>query len=136
MGLFDILSKKKNILVVDDETDIAGSLQIFLIGKGFGVCIANDGTEAVKKAKSEKPDLIILDLLMPEMDGFDACKMLKGDPETQNIPVLVLTAQQLGRDLEDAFAAGANDYVIKPFDNERLFHKVEKLLIDKGVPAP
>lgn len=135
MGLFDMFAKKKKILVVDDEKDIAESVKILLSEKGFKVVIANNGAEAVKKAKAEKPDMIVMDLMMPEMNGFDACKMLKADNETAHTPVLVLTAQQLGKDLEDAFAAGANDYVIKPFSNERLLEKVEKLLSGKPEAA-
>lgn len=135
MGLFDMFAKKKKILVVDDEKDIAESVKILLSEKGFKVVIANNGAEAVKKAKAERPDMIVMDLMMPEMNGFDACKMIKADTDTQNTPILVLTAQQLGKDLEDAFAAGANDYVIKPFSNERLLEKVEKLLAGKPEAA-
>lgn len=125
MGLFD---RKKKILIVEDEKDIAESIQARLALEDYKVILAGAGDEGVKKARAEKPDLIIMDIMMPGVDGLEACKVLKGDDGTKKIPILVLTALPQVQDAEDAFKAGANDFLNKPFTNDRLIQKVKKLL--------
>ncbi len=126
MGLFS--SGKKKILVVDDEPDIADSLKLRLDMAGYDVVTAVNGQEAVEKARSEKPDLILLDLMMPKMDGYEVCHVLRSNEDTKKTPVVVLTALQMVGDIDKAFEAGANDYISKPFTNERLLAKIQKLL--------
>lgn len=124
---------KKRILVVDDEPDMVEMLKLILESASYEVLTAYDGQEGVEKAKLERPDAIILDLMMPRKDGFQACKELKGDPATAAIPVLVLTAiseklshtkyaKSMGLELE------AEDYIDKPVDANLLLERLEKLL--------
>lgn len=120
--------KKKKILVVEDERDIAEGIKARLALSGFEVILASNGEEGVQKARSEKPHLIILDVMMPVLDGFEACKLLKGDDRTRSIPVLVLTALSQMQDVEKAFELGANDFLPKPFTNDRLMQKVLALI--------
>ncbi len=126
MGLFK--ESKKRILVVEDEPDISDSIQLRLDMAGFEVCQAKDGQEALRVAKSEKPDLILLDIMMPKMDGYEVCRVLRSSETTKRIPILILTALQMVGDVDKAFEVGANDYLGKPFTNERLLAKVQKLL--------
>lgn len=118
----------KKILIVEDDYAIADSLQAMLQVKGYGVLFAPDGQAAVEVARKEIPDVILLDILLPKLDGFDVCRILKADPKTKDIRIIVATG--LGRmgDVETAFAAGACDYIIKPFDAERLLKKIEKVV--------
>ena len=118
----------KHILIVDDEPAIAENLQALLMAKGFEVSLAGDGSEAVEVARLKKPDLMLLDVMLPKMGGFDVCGILKGDEATKNIKIIMITG--LGRmgDVETAFSKGADDYIIKPFDSQRLFRKIEKVL--------
>lgn len=116
------------ILVVEDEVEIAENLQALLNAKGYSVVRAADGSEAVAKARQEKPAAILLDVILPKMGGFDVCRILKSDPATKAIKIVMITG--LGRmgDVETAFQHGADDYLIKPFDSQRLFKKLEKVL--------
>jgi DNA-binding response OmpR family regulator len=125
MGLFN---SKKKILVIEDEPDIADGLKARLELEGYATAIGCNGKEGVEKARSEKPDLIILDVMMPIVDGFEACKILKKDEKTKTIPILMLTALPHINDVENAFSVGANDFLNKPYTNERLLDKVKKLL--------
>lgn len=116
------------ILVVEDDFAIADNLQALLKVKGFKVCFAPDGQSAVELARKEMPDLILLDIMIPRLGGFDVCRILKSEEKTQGIKIIVITG--LGRmgDVETAFSCGASDYVIKPIDTERLLKKIEKAL--------
>lgn len=125
MGFFQ---KKKKILIVEDEPDIAASLAARLNMEGFKTSISTNGQEGVQKARSEKPDLILLDIMMPLLNGYDVLNLLKNDPSTRSIPVLVLTALPHVEDAENAFQAGAADFLNKPYTNERLVQKVRKIL--------
>lgn len=126
MGFFK--SEKKKILVVEDEPDIAESLKLRLDMAGYDVVLAADGQQAVAKAKFESPDLVLLDLMIPKMDGYEVCRVLRSAEATKLTPIVVLTALQMVGDVDKAFEAGANDYLSKPFTNERLLAKIEKLL--------
>jgi DNA-binding response OmpR family regulator len=116
------------ILIVEDEPAIAENLQALLNAKGYQVLLASDGSEGINLARKESPSLILLDVMLPKMGGFDVCRMLKGDPATKAIRIIMVTG--LGRmgDVETAFRNGADDYIIKPFDSARLFKKIEKVM--------
>jgi len=116
------------VLVVDDDHTICDSIEAMLSARGFSVLRASDGIEALHTAQKELPELLILDLLLPKMSGFDVCAALKSSAATNQIAILVLTALGQMGDVEKAFSLGANDYLIKPFDGERLLRKVDKLL--------
>jgi DNA-binding response OmpR family regulator len=116
------------VLVVDDEEYIQHILNFSFGAEGYEVITATDGEEALKKARHEKPDIIVLDIMMPKMDGYEACKQLKTDPQTKAIPVILLTAK--GRDIDRKLGseAGADDYVVKPFSPGRLIERVEGMI--------
>ncbi len=120
----------RKVLVVEDDAMLAESLQALLKVKGYRVFFAADGQSAIETARREMPEIILLDLLLPVLGGIDVCRILKSEAKTSAIKIIALTA--LGRmgDVETAFAAGANDYVTKPYDNERLIKKIEKVLAD------
>lgn len=116
------------ILLVEDDPTISESLKALLMAKGYVVVTAGDGSQAIIDARKEKPELMLLDVILPKMGGLDVCQILKKDPETKEIKIVMITA--LGRmgDVESAFASGADDYLIKPFESQRLFKKIEKVL--------
>lgn len=122
------LSGKKKILIVEDEPDIAESLQARLGLEGFDVILAPDGKAGVEKARAEKPNLIIMDVMLPLVNGYEACKLIRQGKETKDIPVLFLTALPRVDDAEAAFEAGGNDFLNKPFTDDRLLQKVRKFL--------
>jgi DNA-binding response OmpR family regulator len=105
----------KKILIVDDEQFILMALTDAVENEGFICLTASDGEEALEVARREKPDLILLDIMMPKKDGFEVCKELKSDPETKHIPVVMLSAKSQAVDIEKGKQVGADDYVTKPF---------------------
>ena len=122
-----------HILVVDDDQDIRKLVEKILINQGHKVSQAEDGETGLGFAIVKKPDLIILDLNLPKMDGFEVCRRLKTDKATREIPVIMLTAAF--QELEDAqrgFELGADEYVIKPFASDLLMHNIERLLKQKS----
>ena len=116
------------ILVVDDEVYILHILDFILGAENYDVVTATNGEQALQKVREEKPDLVILDIMMPRLDGYETCRMIKNDPATKNIPVILLTAkgrevdQKLGREV------GANDYMTKPFSPSKLIERVQAIL--------
>ncbi len=121
--------KKGKILVVDDEVNIIQILEFSIGSEGYEVVTASNGEEAIDKARREQPDLIILDVMMPRIDGYEACRILKSNPITKNIPVVLLTAK--GRDIDKrlGFEVGAADYIVKPFSPNKLVDRVHQLLV-------
>lgn len=118
----------KKILVVDDEADIREIIQARLISNGYEIIAAEDGFIALSLAKREKPDLIILDIMMPRMDGYSALRELRKDNETADIPVLILSVKEKDK-MEDMFYfQNISDYIEKPFDSEELLEKVKRIL--------
>lgn len=99
-------------------------LKILLTNEKFQICTASNGRECIEKAKSERPDLILLDVMMPDLNGFDTAVILKGDPETSNIPIIFLTALNTPADLVQGFKVGASDFLTKPFNKEELIVRV------------
>jgi len=120
--------KKGKILVVDDEVNITQILEFSIGSEGFEVITAQNGEEAIERARRERPDLIILDIMMPKIDGYEACRILKANPLTKNIPVLLLTAK--GRDIDRrlGYEVGATDYIVKPFSPNKLIERIHRLL--------
>jgi two-component system alkaline phosphatase synthesis response regulator PhoP len=119
---------RSKILIVDDEIDTLLPLQKSLEVEDYLIVGASNGPEALIKAKTELPDLIILDLMMPEMDGYEVCEKLKKDPLTKNIPVIILTAKDAVRDKVKGLDIGADDYVTKPFNLKELKARIKSAL--------
>lgn len=132
-GFGDKSRAKPLVMHVDDDKDILGFLYEFLVGMGFDVVSVSNGPEALKLARSNVPDLVILDIRMPGMDGFDVCWQLKNNSKTAHVPVLMMTAMAQMKDVERAMAQGANGYAVKPVDFPTLKAKIQKLL---KLPAP
>ena len=120
---------KGKILVVDDEINITQILEFSIGAEGYEVITAANGEEAIDKARREQPDLIILDIMMPKIDGYEACRILKANPLTKGIPVVLLTAK--GRDIDKrlGYEVGATDYIIKPFSPNKLVDRIHQLLV-------
>jgi len=112
------------ILIVDDVVSNVLLLKILLSNEKFQVCTASNGNMCIEQAKKEKPDLILLDVMMPDISGFDAAVILKKDPETMDIPIIFLTALNNPNDLVHGFQVGANDFLTKPFNKEELLMRV------------
>ena len=122
------MEKPKKILIVDDEADMRVMFSTRLEISNFEVIEAVDGEEGLEKAKKEKPDLIVLDLMLPKINGFEVCRMLKFDDAYKDIPIIVLSALGQQSDREKAVQCGADAYFIKPFDLGLLVTKIESLL--------
>ena len=118
----------EKILAVDDEVDILQLIEMTLISDGFEVVTASNGIEALEKARIHMPDLILLDLMMPEMDGFEVIENLKQAPEMRDIPVVMLTARAQAHERIEGLSAGADDYIVKPFELEELRLRIESIL--------
>ena len=118
----------KVILLVDDEIDLAETLTFRLEASSYKVITAYDGIEALNKARQERPDLIILDLMLPKMDGYKVCKILKRDQKYADIPIIMFTARAQESDEIHGYKCGANAYIIKPFDPQILLAKIKELL--------
>ena len=119
---------RKKVLVVEDDTEMVDLLRFNLQKAGFAIATATDGIEALKKVRSLAPDLILLDLMLPELDGFSVCEILRRDPETASIPIIMLTALSNELARMTGLASGANDYFSKPFSPRQLVSRVKDLL--------
>jgi two-component system alkaline phosphatase synthesis response regulator PhoP len=119
---------KGKILVVDDEIYIVHILDFSLGMEGYEVLTALDGEQALDKARAEKPDLIVLDIMMPKLDGYETCKRLKADESTKNIPVILLSAKGRNVDQKVGFEVGADDYITKPFSPRKLVERINAVL--------
>ena len=120
------------ILVAEDERDIRELIGFTLRFAGYEVVLANNGQEAVEKAPGEQPDLILLDVRMPKMTGYEACRELKNDPQTEGIPVVFLSAKGQEGEIEEGLASGALEYIVKPFAPDDLTRQVEEILERTG----
>jgi two-component system phosphate regulon response regulator PhoB len=125
---------KQKILVVDDEPDAVELIEFNLKQAGYDVVSAADGAEALKKARAAQPALVILDIMLPEIDGFEVCKLLRRDPATATIPILMLTAKAAEIDRVLGLELGGDDYVTKPFSPRELILRVKKIL-ERRQPA-
>jgi two-component system alkaline phosphatase synthesis response regulator PhoP len=119
---------KGKILVVDDEIYIVHILDFSLGMEGYEVVTALDGEQALEKMKAEQPDLIVLDIMMPKLDGYEVCKTIKGNPDTAHIPVILLSAKGRNVDQKMGFDVGADDYITKPFSPRKLVERINQLL--------
>ncbi|MBN1476168.1 response regulator [Candidatus Sumerlaeota bacterium] len=122
------MADKKKILLADDEEDIKAVITLFLESKGYQIITAFDGLAALDLARSEHPDLILLDVMMPVVNGFEVCTRLKADEETRDIPVVMLSAMAQSESVDKGLAAGAVDYIVKPFDPSRLEEVISRIL--------
>jgi len=122
---------RRKILIADDEEDILEMIEIRLSYAGFEVLRARDGEELVKRAMLEKPDLIISDVLMPKMNGYEAVKILRSKRETEGIPLIMLTARENNESELKEAGMGVDDCIVKPFRHEDLLAKI-KMLIGEG----
>ena len=118
----------KRILVVEDEAELVKAIQIRLEQAGYETLVAYDGMEALDKAHKEKPDLIILDLMLPKMDGYKVCRMLKFDEKYKKIPIIMLTARAQDSDEKLGLETGADAFITKPFQHEAVLAKIKELL--------
>ena len=116
---------QKKILLVDDEPDLVETVRFPLEMEGYQVLVAHDGEEGLNQARWESPDLIILDLMLPKLDGYKVCRLLKFDERYKHIPILMLTAKAQEKDRLLGKETGADDYMTKPFDIDRLMEKVK-----------
>ncbi len=122
---------KDTILVIDDEQDIQELLNFNLLREGYSVLCASTGEKALEIINSQMPSLIILDLMLPGMDGLEVCKILKGNPKTEQIPVIMLSAKGEEADIVTGLELGAEDYVTKPFSPKILVSRVRRILRKK-----
>ena len=118
----------KKILIVDDEADLVETVRFPLEMEGFNVLVSYNGEDGLGQARREKPDLILLDLMLPKLDGYKVCRLLKFDERYKNIPILMLTAKTQEKDKALGLETGANEYITKPFDLEKLVEKVKEYL--------
>lgn len=119
---------RKKILLVEDDAELVELVSFNLKKAGFAIGTATDGVEALKKARSVAPDLIVLDLMLPELDGFAVCEILRRNPLTASIPIIMVTALSSELARLAGLDSGANDYMIKPFSPKELVLRVERCL--------
>lgn len=126
---------KVKILVVDDEADIRELVRLNLTREGYEVLDCESGEQALNVSRSKGPDLVVLDLMLPGIDGLEVCKQLKADPKTARVPIVILTAKGEEADVVAGLEVGADDYVAKPFSGKVLVARVRRLLRKAAQPA-
>ena len=134
MAVSRLIKSKRTIMVVDDSPDLVEIVRLTLEGKGFNVRCAYSGKELLAALEKEKPDLILLDVMMPGMDGFEVLIRLKWNPATASIPVILLTAKVHHEDVLRGYKLGTDHYLKKPFDNTQLVTSVNRLLGLLNIP--
>lgn len=115
----------KKILLVDDSNTVLLMEKMLLANEGYALVTASNGREAVQKATAEKPDLILLDVVMPDMNGFEACKQLRARDDTRDIPIIMVTTRSEATNVQIGFESGCNDYVTKPINGVELITKIK-----------
>lgn len=118
---------RPKVLLVDDDISFLELVKLY-IGERYQVTTATDGHDIFDKLKSQVPDIVVLDVMMPRMDGYQVCKTIKSDERLRHIPVILLTAKSTQVDVEAGEKSGADSYIAKPFDFDELFEAIEKLL--------
>jgi diguanylate cyclase (GGDEF)-like protein len=126
-------SRRSTILVVEDEAGIARMIQVLLEARGFGALVTHSGDEALQCVAEHRVDLVLLDVMMPGMDGYEVCRRLKSDARTRHIPVVMLTAKDAVRDMVLGLEIGADEYITKPFNTDELIARVKVLLRIQGM---
>ena len=119
---------KPVVLAADDDADILGLITFRLERSGYTVLQAHDGEEALELARTAKPDLAVLDVMMPKLDGFELTRRLRADEATRRMPIILLTARAQEADVQEGFEAGADDYIRKPFSSQELRARVQAIL--------
>ncbi len=127
---------KERILVVDDEEDLLELVRYNLTREGYRVACVSTGEDAIEQARRDLPDLIVLDLLLPNVDGLEVCRRLKGDSKTKHLPILMLTAKTEEADVVTGLELGADDYMTKPFSPRVLLARVKAVLRRKSANVP
>jgi len=122
---------QKKILLVDDEADLVETIRFPLEVEGFNVLVSYDGEDALNKARQENPDLILLDIMLPKLNGYKICRLLKFDERYKHIPILMLTAKTQEKDKILGMETGADEYITKPFEMDQLLEKVKFYLQEK-----
>lgn len=120
--------ERKRILVADDEIYIVHILEFTLTMEGYEVLTAADGEEALRRVEQDRPDLVVLDIMMPKMDGYEVLRRIRADDEQRQTPVILLSAKGRPIDRETGLDTGADDYIVKPFSPRRLLEKIQDLL--------
>jgi len=116
------------ILVVDDEPPIVRLMEFILARQGHQMLVAVNGEEALEKVRSQNPDLVLLDIMMPRIDGYEVARTLRADPATQDLPIIMLSAKAQEEDIQKGIDVGVNEYITKPFSPEQLVHVVTDYL--------
>lgn len=119
----------KKILVIDDEKNILLTLNLILRNEGYDVLVASDSLDGVIKAGELKPDLILLDICLPRVDGYSVCRSLRCDVDIDKIPIVFMSSKNQEEDIKEAFDSGGNDYLLKPFTKEKLLDIIEKNIL-------
>ena len=119
---------KKKVLLVDDSNTVLMMEKMILAKGPFEIVLARDGVEAVARAKSEQPDVILLDVMMPRLDGLSACLQIRNEPSTAHIPIIMVTTRGEEQNIETAFRNGCTDYVTKPINGLELMTKLQNVL--------
>lgn len=118
----------RKILIADDEPNIVISLEFLMKREGYDVIVANDGEEAVHRIRGDRPDLVLLDVMMPKKSGFEVCQEIKSDPDLQATRILMLTAKGRDTEVSKGLALGADAYMTKPFSTKELVERVRSML--------
>ncbi len=122
---------RKKILMVDDAATILMMEKMFLSKEPYDLITAKDGQEAVEKAESERPDLILMDIVMPKMDGFEAVQKIRENEATKSIPIIMVTTRGEEKNMEQGYKNGCNDYVTKPINSSELLTKIRNFLEER-----
>lgn len=118
------MGERKKVLVVDDEQDLIETLRYRMEASDMDICTAKDGIEGIEMAKAERPDLILLDIMMPRMDGYQACRFMKNDKDIKDIPVIFLSAKGQDIDKKKGREAGCDGFIVKPFEGKSLIETI------------
>jgi len=118
----------KKVLIADDHPEAVELVRVTLEDEDYEIVNTSNGKETLKKARAEKPDIVLLDVVMPKMDGFEVCRQLRKDPQTKEIPIVMLTDKGQEVDKERGREVGADDYITKPFSPSTLLIKIEEIL--------
>ena len=122
----------KRIVIVDDELDMARLLKMELESEQYDVNLVKNGWQGLALIKNSRPDLVLLDIMMPEMDGYEVLQQLKAEATTKDIPVVILTAKGLEQDIQKGLDLGAEDYIVKPFYPALLLKRIKSILKENG----
>ncbi len=117
------------VLIVDDEPNILMSLDFLMRKEGYEVFVARNGTEALESIQNHLPDVVLLDIMMPDVDGYEICRFIKSNPETENSKVIFISAKSKESDIKKGYEIGADFYITKPFTNKQIVNKVKELFI-------